>query len=298
MPTTRSFLFSYSVYVPPTEHALKLWIPVASDDEWQRAGTPEFDGGGTLTTDPSTGNRMFHVALSAGPERTLTMKQRITRSSRQAAAPTDASYAEGERDALATHLKPDARVPLDTDLARTAVGAFESMSPREAARRLFEHLLSEFDYDRGGCTPERAAHLGDLGAACDLRRGTCTEFHGLYTGAARAMGIPTKFAFGFNVPAYPTGMIGGYHCWVEIFLPSVGWFPVDVTEAWKRKESGDPWFYFGALDENRVQFTTGRDVGLYPPTQTGGVDRFIFPFVESAGEAVDVFPELRFESCE
>jgi len=297
---SRSFFFSYGVTVPATSQRLQLWIPVAHDDAWQRVSAPEIDGGGTLTEDPATGNRMLHAVLAPGAERVLTVRQKITRSARHTAIPAEASYAAGELDGLAKYLQPDARVPLDQDLADLATGS-KRLAPVTAARRLFDHLLSEFDYDSGGCTPERSAHLGDLGAACDLRRGTCTEFHGLYTGAARALGIPTRFAFGFNVPAppgAPAGMIAGYHCWAESFLPTVGWFPVDVTEAWKRK-SGDPAFYFGGLDENRVQFTTGRDVALSPQTGLGPVDRFIFPAVEGDGdEAIEVMPELSFESCE
>jgi transglutaminase-like putative cysteine protease len=275
-------------------------VPVASDDEWQSVGAPELDTEGSINRDPATGNRMFHASLPSGPERTVNIRQRITRRARQAPAPDlNAKYGEHDHDSLSEFLKPNARVALDPTLARQAAGLFEQLAPVEACKRLFKHLLYEFDYDRGGCTPERAAHLGDLGQACDMKRGTCTEFHGLYTGAARAMGVPTKMSFGFNIPANAdvlNGMIGGYHCWAESYLPQVGWFPLDITEAWKRKESGDPWFYFGALDENRVQFTTGRDVALYPAASQGPIDRFIFPVSDSAGEPVDVFPELRFES--
>jgi transglutaminase-like putative cysteine protease len=144
------------------------------------------------------------------------------------------------------------------------------------------------NYDSGGCTPERTHELGDLVVACDIKKGSCTEFHGLYVAHARALGIPARFAFGFNIPQNPEGRIAGYHCWSEIFLPGVGWFAVDVSEAWKRADPSERNFYFGNLDANRVQFTTGRDVSLVPPQLTGAVDRFIFPLAEMTGQRKDV----------
>jgi transglutaminase-like putative cysteine protease len=153
------------------------------------------------------------------------------------------------------------------------------------------------EYDMAGCTPERAAELGNLERACDLRKGTCTEFHGIFIARVRAVGVPARIHFGFNVPVGKTkGLIAGYHCWCEVFLPELGWFPVDVTEAIKERMKGPPPeradFFFGGLNCHRVELTSGRDVNL-APTQAGGpIDKLIFPYAVRGRE--EAHPNLRF----
>ena len=98
----------------------------------------------------------------------------------------------------------------------------------------------------------------------------------------RAQGIPAKFANGFQIPEERgRGKVSGYHCWAEFFLEGRGWIPVDIWEGWKHPERKS--YYFGAHDENRVLFTTGRDLRL-SPAQTGGeLNYFIYPYVEVDG---------------
>jgi hypothetical protein len=57
-----------------------------------------------------------------------------------------------------------------------------------------------------------------------------------------------------------SGKIEEYHCWTEFYLPGVGWFPIDASEAWKHKERRD--LYFGTHPADRIQFTVGRDLEL------------------------------------
>ena len=57
--------------------------------------------------------------------------------------------------------------------------------------------------------------------------------------------------------------MAGYHCWSQFYLDGYGWVPVDASEAWKHQEKKD--YFFGALDEDRVKFSEGRDLVLAPP---------------------------------
>ena len=61
--------------------------------------------------------------------------------------------------------------------------------------------------------------------------------------------------------------------------------PVDVSEAWKNREKRD--YYFGNLDEDRIEFTEGRDIILEPPANTGALNYFIYPYAEADGKPVE-----------
>jgi transglutaminase-like putative cysteine protease len=251
--------------------------------------------------DPVHHNQILHGLLPASKhEQDLMVRYEIARSVRRAPPPDAHRDAHPSDDAdLARFLAPDSRVPIEGPIVEDAVRAVSrDAPPRERARQIFDNLLATLDYDSAGCTPERAHGLGDLAVACDIKRGTCTEFHGLFVAHARALGIPARFAFGFNIPRKPEGQIAGYHCWSEAFLPEVGWFAVDVSEAWKRNDANERSFYFGNLDANRVQFTTGRDVSLVPLQRTGAIDRFIFPLAELAGRREDVGLKFCFADAE
>ncbi len=196
------------------------------------------------------------------------------------------------------YLGANANVPIDGFIALQARTVTHRRDPPVVrARKLFDYLMNSLEYDWAGCTPDRVHELGNLAQACDLRKGTCTEFHGLYVGYARAMGIPARFNFGFNVPEDHTeGIVGGYHCWAYIYLPSVGWFPIDVSEAVKARAKNEGQesieFYFGGTDCHRVHVSVGRDLWLEPRQAGGLVDKFIFSHAVRDGKKID--PDLSF----
>ena len=290
---SRTLIFDYHVKISPHDADLSLWLPAPSTDAYQRVVTTNISSPVRLSLEeePVNHNQILYGLFPATEnEASVVVRYQVERFVRQAPSPHDHSEVESsDAPALARFLQADSRVPIDGPVVEAGVRVVSrDAPPREQARQIFDYLLETLDYDSRGCTPERAHELGDLVVACDIQRGTCTEFHGLYVAHARALGIPARFAFGFNVPQRPEGQIAGYHCWSEIFLSEVGWFAVDVSEAWKRSDPIERSFYFGNLDANRVQFTTGRDVSLVPPQHTGPVDRFIFPLAEMAGQRVDV----------
>jgi len=57
---------------------------------------------------------------------------------------------------------------------------------------------------------------------------------------------------------------------------------VDISEAWKHQDKKD--YFFGAHDDNRIQFTTGRDLKLNPPQSGAPLNYFVYPYVEVAGK--------------
>jgi transglutaminase-like putative cysteine protease len=120
---------------------------------------------------------------------------------------------------------------------------------------------------------------GDTLWACDSKRGNCTDFHSVFISMARSQKIPARFEMGLSLPeGQNSGQIAGYHCWAEFYTRERGWFPVDISEAWKNQEKKD--YFFGAHDVNRVQFTVGRDIELRPRQHGERVNYLIFPYAE------------------
>jgi transglutaminase-like putative cysteine protease len=108
---------------------------------------------------------------------------------------------------------------------------------------------------------------------------------------ARSQGIPARFAVGFSLPeARGAGVITGYHCWAELYVRGRGWVPVDSSEAAKALAKGDPArkdYYYGHHDENRIEFSRGRNLTLEPAQQAGPLNFFVYPYAEVDGKKHD-----------
>jgi transglutaminase-like putative cysteine protease len=77
--------------------------------------------------------------------------------------------------------------------------------------------------------------------------------------------------------------VSGYHCWAEAYIKGIGWVPVDASEA--AKDPAKREYFFGAHDENRVEFTLGRDLILNPKQAGEPLNYFIYPYAEIDGKA-------------
>jgi transglutaminase-like putative cysteine protease len=147
------------------------------------------------------------------------------------------------------------------------------------AKAAYDYFFTNMRYDKTGSGWGR----GDAQWACEPKRGNCTDFHSPFIGVLRADGIPARFDIGFPLPENKDkGEIPGYHCWAEFYEHKTGWIPVDISEAWKAKEKRD--YFFGSIDANRVQFSTGRDVTLSPEQDGPALNYFVYPYVEVDGK--------------
>jgi len=180
-------------------------------------------------------------------------------------------------------------VPLDGPVKALALEATRGKKGDAAqARGIYEKVTSMMKYDKNGTGWGR----GDALFACDAKRGNCTDFHALIIGMARSQGIPARFAIGFSLPeTRGSGEIPGYHCWAELFLKGRGWVPVDSSEAAKAIAKGDlakKDYYYGHHDENRIQFSRGRNLTLVPAQQAGPLNFFVYPYAEVDGKKHEV----------
>jgi transglutaminase-like putative cysteine protease len=283
-PRERQFKFEYRASVPSTVagHSFRLWVPIPHDDDYQKITNLEIETSAQYDTNTDElGNQILCIEASNPPS--ITMKFNCTRKEhlRPAASTGAPPLSPADR---AHWLAPDRLVPIDGNIKKWAsevVAAAHAHTDLEMARAIYDHVVATVKYDKTG----KGWGRGDIYYACDARRGNCTDFHAIFIGYARAMGIPARFSIGFPFPnERGQGSIAGYHCWAEFYANGIGWIPIDASEAAKNPSLRE--YFFGTHDENRVEFSRGRDLKLTPRQSGDPLNYFIYPYAEANGEPV------------
>jgi transglutaminase-like putative cysteine protease len=284
---SRTFLLTYQATirdVPRDAKTLEAWVPLPQTDANQTihqisimAPVPI-----TIGRESRFGNQCLHAGVDApkGPVQ-ITLVIEATR--RENSGRHESLSALDRRNQLA----PEPLVPLDGPIKELAVGATKGLTTDEdKARAIYDKVTGMMKYDKSGTGWGR----GDAMYACDAKRGNCTDFHALLIGMARSVDIPARFAIGLPLPeSRQSGEIPGYHCWAELYVERRGWVPVDSSEA--SKNSAKRYYFFGHHDENRLEFSRGRQLTLTPAQQGPPLNFFVYPYVEVDGrphDAVDL----------
>lgn len=286
-PKKRHFLFSYKVKlkdIPPGE--MRLWIPVAPSNGEQTVKLAKVTAPVPLEPkkEGEYGNSLLYGRVKApAKELEIELQYEVTRIEKKGNLAGGGAIAPVPREELARFLAPDRLVPLNDRIRKLAAEVTAGkLTPLAKARAIYDYTVDNLSYDKSGTGWGR----GDINHACDLKRGNCTDFHAMLIGLCRASGIPARFIIGFPIPeGAKEGSIGGYHCWAEFYLEGKGWIPVDASEASKNRARKE--YYFGTLCENRVEFTTGRDILLKPSQQGEKLNYFIYPYAELDGKPYD-----------
>jgi transglutaminase-like putative cysteine protease len=290
-PPSRTFHFTYRFTVkdiPSGAKRVRVWVPVPPTDQHQRVRVLSVTAPAKtqMTREPEYGDRMMYAEIqNPGSDKAdFTLEYEVTRREY-----SRGDYAQLERKdrkpglvpaSMDRLVAPDHLIPTDGKIKTLAADVTGSQSGSIAkAKAAYDYLFTTMRYDKTGSGWGR----GDALWACDSKHGNCTDFHSPFIGMLRADRIPARFDIGFPLPGNKDkGDIAGYHCWAEFYSSQAGWIPVDISEAWKAKQKRD--YFFGSLDANRVQFSTGRDVTLSPKQDGPALNYFVYPYVEVDGK--------------
>jgi len=290
-PPTRTFHFTYNFTVkdiPSGAKRVRVWVPIPHTDQHQTVRVLEIKAPvkTQMTQEPEYGNRMMYAEIQnpAAAKAEFTLEYEVTRREY-----SRGDYAQLERTdqkpalvpaSMNRFVAPDTLIPTDGKIKELAVEVTGSQTGTVAkAKTAYDYLFTNMRYDKTGSGWGR----GDALWACDAKHGNCTDFHSPFIGMLRADGIPARFDIGFPLPENQNeGEIPGYHCWAEFYASKTGWIPVDISEAWKAKEKRD--YFFGSVDSNRVQLSTGRDITLSPNQDGPALNYFVYPYVEVDGK--------------
>jgi transglutaminase-like putative cysteine protease len=273
--------------VPDTAEHLALWLPLPASHEFQTVTNIRLSASHPyqILLDESFKNRFLYIEIE-GEEAIRALKRKkpwleikatITRYARST---LDTPFTmHNPRGDLARFLAPSSLIPIDGPIAVEALATIgEETDPLNQAQLLYNNIVSTVRYDKTG----EGWGKGDALYACDVRTGNCTDFHSLFIGEARSLDIPARFIMGFPLPAtQKEGILDTYHCWAEFFVPTKGWVPIDASEAHKNPAKHN--FFFGGLDQHRIEFTMGRDIPL-PRSASGVLNYSIFPHLEVNGK--------------
>ena len=290
-PPKRTFRFTYNFTVkdiPSGAKRVRVWVPVPQTDQHQtvRVLAVKAPAKTRMTQEPEYGNRMVYVEMQApaAGKAEFTLQYEVTRREY-----SRGDYAQLERKdqkpglvsvSMNRLVAPDSLIPTDGKIKALALDVTGSQPGTIAkAKAAYDYFFTNMRYDKTGSGWGR----GDALWACDAKHGNCTDFHSPFIGVLRSDGIPARFDIGFPLPENKDkGDISGYHCWAEFYATKTGWVPVDISEAWKAKEKHD--YFFGSVDANRVQFSTGRDLTLSPKQDGPALNYFVYPYVEVDGK--------------
>jgi transglutaminase-like putative cysteine protease len=121
----------------------------------------------------------------------------------------------------------------------------------------YDYIGDNLIYSYNGADWGAQAALGEMGA-------DCSEYASLMMALSRAAGIPARYLEGL----YETGeasdeLARTEHAWLEVYLPGVGWTPMDPTVGRKALNRDK---YFAAMPADHIVVTRGRN----PSTLRGG----------------------------
>jgi transglutaminase-like putative cysteine protease len=280
----RVFEFTYEILPGelPAGEAVDIYIPLPAEHADQRILEQALQSSvpGRRGVEISYDNAYYHITRPAGSDTPISASLRWTVIRDTVRAGNETTLGDAER---ARFLAPNALVPVGHEILQPILEEIRLQrpddSPAATARAIYDWVVDNVEYKKVGT----GWGNGDTFWACSERYGNCTDFHALFVALARSEGIPARFEIGFPVPqARQAGDIGGYHCWVQFYLPGEGWIPIDASEAAKHPDKRE--LFYGTHPADRIHFTTGRDLVVSEASEQYPLNYFIYPYVEVDGK--------------
>ncbi len=119
----------------------------------------------------------------------------------------------------------------------------------DQVRAFYDYIGDNLVYSFNGNNWGAQAALGEMGA-------DCTEYASLMMALSRAAGIPARYIEGLYTSAEEgQSMARMEHAWLEVYLPGIGWTPMDPTLGRSSITRED---YYAAMPPNHIIVTRGR----------------------------------------
>ena len=290
----RRFSFEYAVEIPAgieSDSPIKIFLPIATDATGQRILdlSIESELEGEFENESIHGNRFWSAKLSGKRSRPTSIVVRYEVERSIVRSGDEPGSEERAKRFLAANERVVVGHPVLIPILEEIRASSKGADSAGRARAIYDWIVDNVEYKKIGT----GWGNGDTFWACSERYGNCTDFHSLFISLARTEGIPARFQMGFPIPMDRSeGTIDGYHCWVEFWLPEVGWIPIDASEAFKHPERRE--LFYGTHPADRLKFTTGRDLRLGLEHEGRPLNYFIYPYLEVDGERSPIQVQTHF----
>ncbi|MDD5729798.1 MAG: transglutaminase domain-containing protein [Candidatus Omnitrophica bacterium] len=283
-PKSRLVDFYYETEVkdiPPGSSELKVWIPRAPATPYQDIEflTVYPNGAALINSDKTYHNKIIYFSFKSPKEPIKIIVHYKIRRYEYSNTRNTTVIKPAKIPSLRKYLVSNRLMVVSPEIKEMADGLVKNrITAIEKARAIYDFVFDNMAYDKNA----PGWGMGDTKRACFVKAGNCTDFHSLFVSLARASGVPSKFVIGVYIPQEKDGVIEGYHCWAEFYDDSFGWVPVDVSEASKHRLMKE--YYFGSINENRIELSEGRDIVLEPLPRGEALNYFVYPYAELDGK--------------
>lgn len=283
---------------PEDAKEVRLWIPYPVSDENQSIEdvkvTGNFSNSGVYREGENGNMSLYAEWDGASKERLLTYTFKVKR---QEAVRKDFPKKElpFSREEFSQYLKATSFGPTAgnvKDLAeRITKGRKTNLTK---ARAIYDWIVNNMHRDPNikGCG------FGEVEKLIVSLGGKCGDIHSVFVALSRSAGVPAREIFGLRMAKGKEGDITkSQHCWAEFYMPGYGWVPVDpsdVRKAMLEKKITDPKeakdlveYFFGAVEENRIAYQSGRDLILNPAQKGEKLNYFMYPYAEADGKMLN-----------
>jgi transglutaminase-like putative cysteine protease len=158
----------------------------------------------------------------------------------------------GQMERCYDFLQPSAFVSLSPEVWRLALDATEGQSDVwQSAVAIMRFIHANFTYMPQATTVN--THMLEVIAE---RRGVCQDFTHVMLGLCRTIKIPARYVSGYLYNSPNGHLLGAQasHAWCEVYLPDIGWRPLDPTN------NEQP-------DERYIRVAVGRDYADITPVK-------------------------------
>jgi len=288
---------TFNLNAPEMAKNVRLWIPYPVSDGNQEITDITVKGNYSRSGVYSEGRNGNHILYAEwnGParERSLDFIFKVHRREvvRKDFTGRELTFSKGE---FANFLGAAKMLPLEGKVKEYAMRITKDSKTNLAkARAIYDWIVDNMYRDPNvkGCG------FGDVERLLETRGGKCGDISSVFVALARASGVPAREVFGIRIPKGREGdMTKAQHCWAEFYLPGYGWVVVDPADVRKAileqkltLEQARPIreYFFGAVDESRIAFGTGRDITLNPPQASEPLNYFMYPYAEADGKPLN-----------
>jgi transglutaminase-like putative cysteine protease len=228
-PVTYDVDFSVVVTAPARTKLLRVWLPLPQTDAGQEVeekdlGTFPMQVKPRVGREKTFGNTFAYFEFPDAQGAQI-IRHRFTIKVWELhwdLDPEKVERVEHWPDAFAPYLRSDQSVVVDNRFRKAAREAVpESHGEAQDIAAVMAWVNGHMKYDHSAASLRASAeHALTTGA------GHCSDYHGLCAAFGRALGYPTRVAYGIN--AFPKNSPS--HCKLEAYLPPYGWVNFDVSE--------------------------------------------------------------------